>query len=222
MTIETYQLPGVSLSHRVDENPNDRDYYLHVHDDFELYCVASGNVGYVVEGRTYPLRPGSMMMMRSSETHRLLVYGKERYERYTLNFQPSFLLEHGFSEVLLRPFTERDLGERNLYLPEELEGSEPLPMFRRMCAACATIPEQDAILSHLSLLLCGVYTAFLRQPIQELLPKDEVGRELIEYINGHLTEELSLAGISAQIHMSPSQVNRIFRRSTGTSVYHYI
>lgn len=222
MTVESYQIMGVRLSHAVDERPDNRDFHLHVHDNFELYCMVSGNVGYVVEGRTYPLRSGSMMLMRSSETHRLVVYGKERYERYTLNFYPSFLLEHGFSEDLLRPFIERDLGERNLYLPEEFEAPEPLALFRRMCTACATLSEQDAILSHLPLLLCGVHAAFLCRPTQETLPKDEVGREMIEYINSHLTEELSLACIASQIHMSPSQVNRVFRRSTGTSVYHYI
>ena len=49
-----------------------------------------------------------------------------------------------------------------------------------------------------------------------------MGREILAYVNENLTEKITLEKISASVHMSRSQVNRIFRRLTGTSVYDYI
>ena len=217
-----YNIPGIKLNHSVTENPNDRDFKLHMHDDYELFCLASGKVGYIVEGRVYDLRPGSLMLMRSTETHRLLVYGSERYERYTCNFRPELLRERGFSEELMAAFTERGLGERNLYLPEEFSGVEPLALFRQAYASCEVTDRESVLIANLTALLCAVHTVFTACP--EPLPraKEDVGKELIDYINANLMEELSLQRLSDEIHMSPSQINRVFHRLTGTSVYHYI
>ena len=220
--LEQYKIHGLTLSHSVDEKPDNDRFFLHVHDDCEFFCLVTGKVGYVVEGRVYDLRPGSLMLMRSAETHRLLVRGAEPYERYTLNFRPELLTEHGFPMSLMCPFTRRGLGERNLYLPGEFHGIEPLGLFRQMCASCDALPAEPTLVANLIALLCAVNTAFSAQPKDRPQDGDEVGRELIDYINDHLTEELSLSVLSEQIHMSPSQINRVFRRLTGTSVYHYI
>lgn len=220
-----YSVPGANLAYSVDESPSDRNFVLHMHDICELLCVVSGDVDYLVEGHVYHLRAGSLMLMRRAETHRLLVRGKGRYERYTIHFQPERLREWGLDEILIAPFSERELGERNLYLPEEFLGAEPAALFRQACAACAALPARSALPPSLGALLCAVYPVFRRGTnacAEQETYGDDVGRELIAYINAHLTEELSLASLSAQVHMSPSQVNRVFHRVTGTSVYHYI
>ena len=54
------------------------------------------------------------------------------------------------------------------------------------------------------------------------MEEDDIGKKLIWYVNENLTQEISLDSISEYIHMSPSQVNRVFRKLTGTSVYDYI
>jgi AraC-like DNA-binding protein len=216
-----YEIPGLRLSYGVDEKPDDSRFSVHVHDDYELHCVASGKVGYMVEGRIYDLRPGGMMLMRRAESHRLLVNGSERYERYTLNFRPEVLEAHGLSLTLMDAFESRGLGERNLYLPSEFQGMEPLGVFRQMMESCQTLPSEEVLVPYLSALLCAVNTVFHRQP-HTRYSDEELGRRLINYINDNLFEELSLAVISENIHMSPSQINRVFRSLTGTSVYQYI
>ena len=216
-----YSVPGIVLAYGVDERPNDSSFAVHVHDDYELHCVASGKVGYMVEGRIYDLRPGGLMLMRRAESHRLLVNGNERYERYTLNFRPEVLEAHGFSSELMSAFDDRALGERNLYLPGEFQGMEPINVFRQMLASCEVLPKEEVLAPYLCALLCAVNTAFHRQP-KERDTEAELGRRLINYINDNLFEELSLASISEKIHMSPSQINRVFRALTGTSVYQYI
>ena len=219
--LERYEIPGLHLSYGVDEHPDDSNFSVHVHDDYELHCVASGKVGYMVEGRIYDLRPGGLMLMRRAESHRLLVNGSERYERYTLNFRPEVLESHSFSEEMMAAFNDRALGERNLYLPVEFHGIEPLGVFRQMHACCRVGQKEDVLISSLAMLLCSVNSIFHQQP-KVGFSEEELGRRLITFINDNLFEELSLSVISEKIHMSPSQINRVFRGLTGTSVYQYI
>lgn len=220
----SYHAKGIKLSYGLDEVPDDNQFHLHIHDSYEIHCVVAGKVGYVVEGRIYDLRPGSVVIMRSAETHKLLVHKKVPYERYTLNFYPELLSSRGFPTELLAAFLDRDLGERNLYTIESFMGIEPVGIFRQTFAECEHFDPEKAILPNLIALLYAINTAFVRQRGQ---PTDcsqgkDVGRQLIDYINAHLLEELSLNIISEAIHLSPSQINRIFRDLTGTSVYQYI
>ena len=219
--INHFEIPGLHLVYGVDERPDDSSFSVHVHDDYELHCVAAGKVGYMVEGRIYDLRPGGMMLMRRAESHRLLVNGNERYERYTLNFRPEVLESHGLSPKLMDAFDHRGLGERNLYLPTEFHGIEPLGVFRQMLESCQTLPAEDVLVPYLAALLSAVNTVFYEHT-DTRYSDEELGRRLINYINDNLFEELSLGVISENIHMSPSQINRVFRALTGTSVYQYI
>ena len=216
----TYNGQGIIFSRVARENPNNEQYRLHVHDDYELLCPISGRVGYLVEGHSYDMKPGCLMIMRSAESHRLVVKGSERYERYTLNFRPEQLTRRGFSEELLAPFTHRELGERNLYAAAEFGGLEPLRLFRQMEESCETVGVETAGFACLATLLCALHSAYLRQP-DPIEITDELGRELLDFVNENLCSELSLASVSEAVHMSPSQINRVFHRLTGTSVYHY-
>lgn len=221
-TLSGYNGKGIKFSHSVDECPNDGDFMLHVHDDYELYCVVSGNVGYVVEGRIYELTPGSLMIMRSAEIHKLLVYGNERYERFTLNFAPEFLLKYGFDRSILDAFLLRDIGEQNRYSADEFSGIEPLGVFRQMETSMRGDPSEATVAAYVSALLCAVNTVFHTR--LDALPthSDNFEKKLISYINEHLLADVSLKSISEHMHMSSSQINRIFNKMTGTSVYNYV
>ena len=221
-TLWKYDSPSLHLSHALDEHPEDRAFRLHVHENYELLCIVSGKVGYMVEGQIYDIRAGSIMLMRSAETHKLLVNGNERYERYTLNFKPELIAQYGFSDEILRAFTQRGLGERNMYLSSELEGIDTVGIFRHMENACNSLPPDTVIASGLVTLMCSIDSAFRRQPTGAYQSDAELGKRLIDHINENLLSDLSLASISEQIHMSTSQINRIFRKLTGTSVYNYI
>lgn len=51
-------------------------------------------------------------------------------------------------------------------------------------------------------------------PVRKL----RISEEALRYIREHSTEELSIASIAAQVHISPNYLSNIFRKETGTSV----
>ena len=221
-TLKRHRVSGAYISHSVDEDPKDTQFFMHVHDTYEIYCFVSGKASYIVEGRIYDLRPGSVLLMRSAETHKLIVNGSGRYERYVMQFRPEFLLDRGFSEELLAPYLKRGLGERNLYLANEFLSMKPIEFFEKCFRELEVLPKEEVFAANLSAFLCGVSTAFHNEKEPPYATDRDVGREIIDYINENLSEELSLEIISREVHMSPSQIGRVFRRLTGTSVYDYI
>ncbi len=210
------------LYHGVDNPPKAKDYFMHMHGQYEIYCFVSGNAHYVVEGTIYELTQGSVLLMRNSESHMLVLNGLDRYERITLNFRHELFENSGFSTSLLRPFHDRGLGEKNLYLPGELVGIDALTCFHKIFEESKFMPPNDAFLGNLAALLSAINVAFIKKSEHSAEKNSKLGNEIIEYINQNLLSSLSLQSISEHIHLSPSQLNRVFKETTGSSVYHYI
>lgn len=219
--LRTISIDEFSLTHSVDKRPKGEDFAPHIHDSYELFCLVKGEVDYIVEGNYYKLHPGAIMLIRSSETHNLVVNKSLEYERYVLNFTPNFLLKYGFSRELLNPYRARSLGEKNMYLPDEFEYISPLDVLEKIFKECEFSSSQDVVVSNLSALLCEINVAFKRktQPTQSTMSQEN---ELLSFVNENLTSDITIEKIASNLHISPSQVSRIFKKATGTSPHNYI
>ena len=212
---------GFSISHTVTKAPNDNDFEPHIHENYELLCVVRGNVSYIVEGHKYKLSDGALMLMRSSETHKLVVEKSTEYERYVLNFSPSLVSKIGLSRELLAPFKERDIGQKNLYLAEEFKYLSPKAYFERAFSDIKGLKENDVIISLLSSLLLEIKSAFDNKE-EFTTRKRTVSEEIISYINDNLKNDITIEKIANSLHISKTQVSREFKSSVGTSVYDYV
>ncbi len=209
-----------SLSHSIDIEPRDSDFPSHIHDNYEIFCLVRGKVDYIVEGRLYKLRAGSIMLMRPSETHKLVVNKSTEYERYVLNFSGSLFNQAYPSRELLSPFKKRALGEKNMYLANELGAISPVVHLEKMMTECLYFNKNDALISNLASLLCSINLAFNKKGTEEKSP--ELESEIISFVNENLTSELTIEKIAQHAHISPSQVSRIFKKATGKSPHSYI
>jgi AraC-like DNA-binding protein len=92
-----------------------------------------------------------------------------------------------------------------------------------MISECDTQNAKRNILSNFASLLVSINIAFDKkgQKSDARNQKSEAD-EIIDYINENLFTDISLSSISDTLHISPSQINRIFKKLTGTSVYSYI
>lgn len=209
-----------TFSHSIDKAPKDSDFMPHIHDEYEIFCLVRGNVDYMVEGTLYKLKSGAVILMRPSETHKLIVNKSTEYERYVLNFSGRIFSGTPFSRGLLDPFKNRSIGEKNLYLSSEIGAISPIVFFEKMMMECLNFNQSDAIISNLSSFLCALNVAFKSKEHKG----EEKGAqaEIISYVNENLTKELTIEKIAEQMHISPSQVSRIFKKATGKSPHSYI
>ena len=215
--ISHFEEEDFSFSHSCDKEPLDIDFPLHIHHTNELFCLVKGDVGYIVEGQKYKLYPGTILLMRSNESHKLIVNEPTEYERYVINFSTDFLLSNGFDISILAPYFNRELGQKNRYLPKNFTSITPLSFFQKIEEESKIISFKNAVLSNLSSLLASINVAFLNKS-----NKDTEDSIFLAYINDNLKNDITVSHIASYAHLSPSQLSRTFKNLTGTSVYEYI
>ncbi len=191
---------------------------MHSHEEYELYCLLEGQVSYIVEGRRYDLSHGDLIVLQKGEVHLAQVSDQENYHRVGVHF--SITGEDLTSMLpLLIPFYDRPLGKFNHYparlFPENNWEFYLKQLFRQK--------GKDTQLCYLLPLLCELTEQLtqLKNSSERLALKDPAA-PIMKYINDHLTEDLSLELLSHQFYTSQTHLNRLFRKSAGTTVWEYI
>ena len=82
LMLNEYCFDSIYIRHAIDEQPDDKAFTMHIHDQCEIYFLVSGNVTYLVEGSKYPLDENSIMIMKPAEAHKPQIMSGEKYERY--------------------------------------------------------------------------------------------------------------------------------------------
>lgn len=213
--LQEYKTPQLWFHHSLDHAPVPSDFQPHTHNLFEIFIFLSGSASYIIEGTAYPLRPGQLLILRPGETHMLHLTGNLPYERVALHFAPALLSGFDPSHLLLKPFLDRPLGRKNLYA---------IPLDTVLPALYQTTSFQDAswqgvyLSAQLFSLLSQLYqTSTLPEPSPA-----EASSEILQYVNRHLCDPLSLDVLSRRFFMGKSQLNRTFHQLTGYSVWQYI
>ena len=74
------------VHHSIDAHPNEADFPLHAHPFCEVFYFIQGDGYYTIEGRDYALSPGSVLLTRDGEIHKLHINPDSPYERMSVHF----------------------------------------------------------------------------------------------------------------------------------------
>ena len=209
--------------HEISEHPDTGEFGLHVHSRYEIYVFCSGSAQYLVEGSSYPLAKGSVLIMRPGESHAAKILAGDCYERYAINFSASLLSRVDPKRQLLRAFDDRPLGRGNLYTAEELGESAVESALKDMHLS----PEHGYesyldLYSRLFSLLRLIDGAFVRRGVSEYKPPESLAEQILSYLNANLFEELSVESLAEHFFLSRSQFCRIFRETSGKTPWEYV
>jgi AraC-like DNA-binding protein len=196
----------------------------HYHEFCKLLLLVSGSGGYRIEGQRYALQPGDIVLVGSGCVHRPEFDPDSPYERIIIYISPDFLRRCSTADCdlsdcfsgghghVLRP----EPGSRRLLtlaetLEEELSGNEYGHVILSTGTLLRLLVELGRTLRQGSVLGPG--------PIHP--GNDRIAR-ILQYIDDHLTEDLSVDQIAEQFYLSKFHMMRLFRSGTGTSVGTYI
>lgn len=217
-----YKDADLELHHTLTPAPSEKNFPLHAHNRYEIYCFLDGQGYYTVEGHDYPLTQGCILVMRDGETHKLHISPEKPYERIALHFAPS-LVEPACKEALLSAFRGRPLGQRNILPP-----SKALDRVRDMLLRITdgSVPPDEArnlILAYLPALLYELSRAARVKADTESLPdaRPLVG-QIIDCINEDPAAVEGMEALEKRFGFSRSYLNRTFRQSTGVSIWDYV
>lgn len=220
-----YRDAGRYIHHSISKNPKAESFPMHAHDQIEIFCFVSGSCKYLVEGSEYYLQEGDIMIMRPSETHNLCVLDDTPYERIVIHILPEVIAAFDPEGILLKPFFDRPLGKYNQYHSEDFPSN--LYMLLMSCfKGESVLGNRLECDTKVYAVLGEIYKAYVERmknvPEDEAVDTSDNAVRIIKYINDHLFEQLSLKEISEIFYISQSQLNRIFRRATGSPVWEYI
>ena len=218
MILSSIDVDDIEYRHMLDERPDPASFHLHTHEDAELYCFLSGRGVYHVEGTAYALSPGDLLLMRPTEGHYIEISPDAPYERVCINFPPDLFRTLDGDSSLGAPFFDRKPGLMNRYPKNLLPPSFPELCFSRIEAS------HDPLMlkAYLFVLLGEVASAFRSGTVSREASDVSTEYRIIRYINDHLERRITIRSLSERYYLSPSQLDRRFKKATGTTIADYI
>lgn len=208
----------MNYDYLLDNDPTSQErkneYYLHMHNDYEILFFFGGNADYVIENKLYHLKKNTLMFIKPMVYHGLNVLSNAPYERAVFNFSqlavPYFLQSH--ISGLKSQYTIKEnspiyslfaaLREyKHIFEPKEFEQLK-----------------KSSLLNLLSMLHYAS-AADIEQP--EPVNNGVLDR-IIEYINANPDQNLNTQVLSDLFFVSKSWIDHAFKKQLKTSPKNYI
>ncbi|MBQ9416005.1 MAG: helix-turn-helix domain-containing protein [Clostridia bacterium] len=223
MFLFKYDDNTIFLSQKRDENLTSELYPMHAHQFCELLYILEGDFKYTVEGHTYDLHPGSLLLMRDSEAHTPHLKSVQAYERIVIQF-PFDFLETQETDIYDLIYAH-PLGQGNLFLGDKEQARFLHSLITKVMVKEKTEGLQRERTRALLLIILRELIQIRKSfPTSDKGPNTDLTLEenLIRYINENLTTIKSLEAIEKEFFFSVSYLNRIFKKATGSSIWTYI
>ena len=203
------------------------DIPFHYHDFHKLILILDGDVKYNIEGLEYNLMPFDFVLVNRFFIHKPEVNpdsDKRDYDRVILYLKDEFLKQYGLLDAFkkakqLKSYVVRFPGNVSASIYELIEALEKDLKVRDTEYAGELTVRIDIL---------RALIAFNKACVSEDMgfkPEARYNRkviELIEYIIGNLTEDLSIDSLADHFFMSKYHMMRIFKAETGYSIHQYI
>ena len=208
-----------ALTRHEPENP-------HSHDFIEIAFILSGEGHFVVDGKWYAVRKGDVFLFNPGTSHQCC------YTSPTLPLEEFYV---AFTDIHIRNMERNQISfpkhERLLHPSEKTFVS-----LTRLCSMMQTEYESrqpgryfmlKAYVTQMILLLyreqSAVPVSSLRGYEFESTNKKYVVEQIIEYLDAHYNEKISLDQIARNMYLSPFYISKIFKSETGdTPINHLI
>lgn len=203
-----------------NEHPDPKQFQTHIHEWYEIYYFINGSGLFKVEGNSYPIESGSVLVMRTGEAHYIDINPNRPYTRISIHFDPRILSDIDPENILLYPFTERPLGRLNLYNSSDFKSTLYHTLIQNMTVE--TGERRIQLLSNLVPLLNEIRIAFESKSKNAENAENSTIHNIVKYINSHYSENINLDVICDRFFISKSQLCRTFKQATGSSVWKYV
>lgn len=195
----------------------------HYHTFHKIIILLAGRAGYAIEGEGYALQPGDYVLVGRGSIHRPIVEQGDFYERAILYISPEFLQEQSRGgDDLETCFRQAQRDFRYVY---HSGGSDRV----RELFGLLEQSQQEAGFGA-ALLQRALFTQLMVEVNRISLAGDTVSAAagdskvvaLLQYLNAHLTEGLTIDELAARFYISKYHMMRRFRDETGYTIHGYV
>ncbi|MBP3673322.1 MAG: helix-turn-helix domain-containing protein [Oscillospiraceae bacterium] len=199
---------------------------VHHHDFYEIYFFLSGNVSFKVEGRSYHLEPGDLLLINPQELHQPEIGQDNLYERIVLWIDRGYLVAMCGNGVNLAACFDREApNHTNLLRLSKVRRAFISQLLEQMNREYySSEMGSEAYAQGLLLQFMVEINRLARQnatPVQKREEPDLVS-QVLGYIGNHYQENITLESLAAEFYVSKYHLSHEFSHRVGTSVYRYV
>ncbi len=196
----------------------------HRHDAYEIYLFLEGNTDFYLEKSCYRLQRGDMTVVAPTQLHRSVCLDEGAYKRYGINIKPFLLDRLSSAATDLKSCFSTQSDRTHLAHLSEAEIEQFIAIFDRLQQALDSreYGQDILVLAETARLLVFVNRVFCSpcQNPDNIMPK--LVRDIMMYIEEHLTEEISLEGLAQNFYLSHDYISRQFKSATGLTIRSYL
>lgn len=199
---------------------------IHHHDFYEVYFFLSGRVSFKVEGRSYHLEPGDLLLINPQELHQPDIGTDAVYERIVLWIDRTYLagLCGGSGVDLAQCFRSDVPGHTNLLRPSKLRRAAFGQLLDRLTREYYS--DEMGSFAYAQGLLTQFMVEINRLAMDtgpaEKREEPDLISQVLAYIGTHYQEDLTLEALAAEFFVSKYHLSHEFSHRVGTSVYRYV
>lgn len=213
------------LFHLTDTRLEKLDF--HYHDFDKIMIFIKGKVTYMIEGKSYDLKPYDIVLVNHNDIHRPVVDPSVPYERIIVYISPGFITAYQTADYDLNFCFEQAKKEYSNVLRIHSEAKQALLRITKDLENSFLSPGYAGNLYQQVLFLefmIHLNRAALDNHL-EYLNTDASNQKIIQimqYISDHLTEELNIDNLAEQFFISRYYMMRLFKSETGYTIGNYI
>ncbi len=218
---------GMEFALRRNAQPAPAGTELHYHDHYELLFCLTGQLNYQVEGRTYRLEPGAVLLIHPYQLHHTLPNDSGSVERIALRFEESVLRSRSTPEwPLLDMMHTTAPAHGNLLQLSGLRFQQINDILSALLREnnsdeFGRTLMQQTLLTQLFLCIdCA--TRATPMPLPPVTADEQLVQQVIEYFEHHLSDTVSLDALARQFYTDRYSLSRAFTRLVGCPPHTYL
>ena len=209
-----------------DQKKNEFEY--HYHDFNKIIIFLSGDVTYLIEGKSYKLKPWDILLVGKNDIHMPVISPDLSYERIVLWLNPVYLEEHNKNNCsLLNCFSLASERKLNLIRTNKMDILTLRQNLTELEEAVKDTTFGSEILKNALFiqLIVKINRLFLEMETDKRLEDityDPRIEKVLSYINGNLDQELSIELLAKEFYLNKYYLMHLFKQETGYPLYGYI
>ena len=218
-----YLIENFRLFHLHDAQGMNVDY--HYHEFCKILILLSGAGSYFVEGNRYALKAGDIVLIRNQCVHRPEFEAGMPYERIILYISPEFLEKQSTQDGNLwecfsgtKGHVFRPNEKQRIFILEQLKLLEGVLADKRYGK---TVLGNSILLQLMVEIVRGLQEEKENMP-KPLLPTSARILEIVQYLDQHLTDDISVDELAERFYFSRFHMMRRFKEETGSTIHAYI
>ena len=204
------------------------EFDFHYHDFNKIIIFISGDVSYIIEGKSYNLKPWDILFVNNHDIHKPIINSSQTYERIIIWINSKFLESHNYENCdLTKCFKLVDEKRLNLIRLNNDFQKELKDLIYLLESSLNSKEFGSTLLSNslfIQLIIylnrIHIYNKYIQD--ENIFKYDKEIENILLYINQNLSEDLSIGTLSQKFFISRYYLMHKFKKETGYTLHNYI